>query len=267
MITVFLYTLRESLARRMGLALLALCVLVPILYVTTVSFEPSPAGQMISMGRMKVPAEAWVRFEWNGHLRMAQNLWTMLALFVAAPLLSSYLEKGWADLLLTKAVPRWRFLIARMAGTVFIFALIIYGMYGTIALYFSQRTGISAAGFLKALGLAVASFLCIVSLMALVGVFQPNAALLVIVGFLQITVSQLLLSNRKAIAETFDVAWLKPALDALHAVLPRTQEMSDIAADVFTRQPVESWAPLWWSLGLAVAYIGLACYAVHRKAI
>jgi hypothetical protein len=266
MLTVFLYTLRESLVRRMGIVLLALCVVVPVLYMSTVTFEDTGSGMLIVMGRMRIPVESWVRFEWNGHLRMVRSLWLMLALFLAAPLLSSYLEKGWADLLLTKAVPRWQFLLGRLLGTIFIFATVVYVMYGSTALFFSSRTGISAASFLKALGFSVLIFFCIVTMMALVGIAQPNPALLVIVGFLQITFSEFL-ANRKEIAEAFNFKWLKPTLDALHAVLPRTKELGDLSADVFARQPVESWAPLWWSVGLTTLYLALACWALHRKNI
>jgi hypothetical protein len=241
----------------------------PAFYVHSLEVEREADGRvMVVAGRGKVPADMYVRVNWNAQLAgLAQNLWTYLAIFIAAPLLSSYLEKGWADLLLTKAVPRWQVLLGRMAGSAFVFAVVLFFMHVITALYFGWRTGISPVPFLKAIGIVWFAFVCLVSLMALVGVSQPSVALLVMVGFLQIFLSRGLLAGRKEMVEFFKVKWLEPVLDFMHAVLPRTKELGDIAADLLNRQPVESWSPLWWSAGLVMIYTMLACYLLHRKAI
>lgn len=266
MFTVFLHTLRESLGRRMGLVMAATAVLIPGFMIYSMQFDSGPAGVVISVGREKVPAELFTKLNWNIQLSFAQNLWTFIGIFAAAPLLSSFLEKGWADLLLTKGVARWQFLVARMAACVFLFAAMLFMIAAVPALYVSMRTGISARPMLLALGMTIFSFLCLVTLMALVSVAQPNVTLLVIVGFVHITLATALV-NRKEIVKFFNRPWLEPPLDLMYTILPRTKELGNIAGDLLNRQAPASWAPFWWSVALAVSFSVLACYVLNRKAM
>ncbi len=265
--TVFYYTLRESLARRMGVVFLGLCVVIPTFYIWNLQLETGSDGKiMAGLGRTTAPLEIFIRMNWNAQFVMANQTWCLLALFLAAPLLSSYLEKGWADLLLTKKVPRWQLLIERLAATTFIFVLMLFLIHGIPAIYLWARAGVDPARFFAAFGILAFSFLTIAVMMALVAVPQPNVALLVMVGFLQIAFSRLL-ADREQIIKLFDLPWLKPPLDLLYTILPRTKEVADIALDVLNRQTPASWAPLWWSIALTIAYTVLACYTLHRKAI
>ena len=264
--TVFFYALRESVSRRMGVVMIILSLLVPTYYMWSLRFVEDSGNSFIVIGEMKVPAAQYVKSSLNLQFIQAREMWTLLVLFLAAPLLSSYLEKGWVDLLLTKRVPRWQFLLGRMAACLFFFLLVLFVMQGVPALYIGARVGISAAPFFGALALVAFSFLCITSLLALTSMAVPNTAMLVIVGFVQINFSRLL-AEREAIVRISGMNWLKPPMDFLHAILPRTKEIGDIAADVLNNQPVGSWAPFWWSAALVVIYTGVACIAFHRKPI
>jgi len=90
--------------------------------------------------------------------------------------------------------------------------------------------------------------------------------MLVIAGFAQINFSRLL-ADREAIIRISGMHWLKMPMDFLHAVLPRTKEVGDIASDVLNHQTVGSWEPFWWSATLIATYTVLAIYALHRKSI
>ena len=267
MLTAFLYTLRESLARRMGLVMIVVSFLIPAFYMYSLKVDQTSDGTyMVSMGTQKVPAAMFVKFSWFAQMNFAQTLWIFIAIFVAGALLSSYLEKGWADLLLTKGVPRWQFLLARVLGCVTLFALMMFVMIGVPGLYVGSRTGISAAPLMAAAGLLVLNFFGLVALMTLISIPVPTAALLIMVGFLQIFFSNLLV-NRKELVEFLGKPWLGPPLDFLYTILPRTKEVNNLVADVLNKQEVASWAPLWWSLGLALLYLAIAAYALHRKPI
>ena len=157
-------------------------------------------------------------------------------------------------------------MLARIAGCFTLFLLMLFMMCAVPALYLWARTGISAEGFLLALLLVAFNFLCLLALMAMVSVPTPNVALLVMVGFLQIAFSNVLI-NRKEILEFFNRPWLEPVFNFVHGVLPRTKEVSNMAAELMNNQTVASWSPLYWSAALAVAYLVVACYSLHRKAI
>lgn len=267
MFTAFIYTLRESLARRMGLVMLALSLIIPSFLIYGMGVEQGPNNEtFITAGRDRVPAAMFAKFNWNLHLGAAQSLWMWIAIFTAGSLLSSYLQRGWADLLLTKGVARWQFLVARMAGCLTLYLMMVFLISGAPALYLSWRAGISAKPLLLALAVLGFNFLCLLSVMALVSVAQPNVALLVIVGFMQINFSNILV-NRKEIAHFFSRPWLEPPMTFVYNLLPRTKEVNNIATDLLNQQAINSWGPFWWSAALALAFTVLACYAFHRKAI
>lgn len=265
--TVFLYTLRESLSRRMGIVMLFLSVIIPAYYIYSLILERAPDGTwLVYAGQQRVTADVFTRFNWNTQLGFAQGLWTYVGIFVAASLLSSYLEKGWADMLFTKGVSRWKFLLGRIAGSLALFVFMIFMVTALPALYISFRTGISAKLLLLALGTLIFSFFCTLTLMAMVSVATPNVAMLVIVAFMQLTFSTVLV-NRAEVVEFFNRKWLLPVLDFIHAALPRSKEVANIGVDLLNRQPVESWSAFYWSAGLAVAYLLIAAYSLHRKPI
>ncbi len=263
--TVFFYTLRESLSRRMGLVMVVLSGIVPSLLLYWLSLEKTPEGGfLVVVASQKMSVERFAGVMWSALLNFAQNLGTFIALFVTAALLVSYLERGWADMLLTKGVSRWRFLLARMAACLALFATMAFMVGAVPGLYLWARTGVSIRNFLLALGLVALNFLFLLSLLVLVSMAQPNVPVLVLTGFLQITFSAVL-ASRKGIVEFFNRPWLGPPLDFLYTILPRTREVNDLANDVLRAHATANWSPLWWSIGLAVVYTALACYALHRK--
>lgn len=262
--TVFFYTLRESLSRRMGLVMLVISVLVPLGLLYSLSIEKTAAGTYLVGTVHKVPAETSFKMVSNALVGMAQSLWILVAIFVAGPLLCSYLEKGWADMLLTKGVARWKFLVGRVLGCVFLYGLMLLLVNGLPALYFWVRTGVPVQSFLLSTGLLLFNFLCLVSLMVLVSVALPNPALLILTAFLQMGFSSVLVS-RKEIVEFLGKPWLGPPLEFAYTILPRTKEVNNLSLNILAGQAVTSWSPFWWSAALAVVFTAIACVTLHRK--
>jgi len=262
--TVFYYTLRESLSRRMGLVMIAISMILPVALLYSLSFEKAADGSYLVGARHKAPAEAAFKMIAAAQVGMAQSLWILVAIFVSGALLSSYLEKGWADMLLTKGVARWKFLLGRMAGCIALYGFMLFMINGVPALYFWARTGVSPKDLLLSTALLLFNFACLLSLMALVCMVLPNASLLILIGFLQMGFSNLLV-NRKEIVEFLGKPWLGPPLDFAYTILPRTKEVNNFALGILAQQPIASWGPFWWSAGLAVAFTAIACFSLHRK--
>lgn len=150
MITIFWEALRESIYRRMSLALLLVGLLIIVLTFTTVSFR-TENGQLIAhRGTMSLAAKAFAQDQLQNFLQLSVSLWVFLGISAVAPLLSSYLDKGHIELLLSKGIPRWKIFFGRSAAAFCIFTICIAMINGVPALYFWIRTGYSGAKFMTA---------------------------------------------------------------------------------------------------------------------
>lgn len=265
--TIFYYTLREVLYRRMGVVLLVISVLTPsiFIYFWIVSFERLPNGQMIIHGgRMDIPVATFVQGSLSGMLEFSNIFWMFIGIFAAAPLMTSFLEKGWVDLLLSKGVSRWQILLGRYISGVAVFALAMLLMNGSVALYAWARTGISPWRFLAALGITTFSFAVVLALMTLVGVSQPNTALLVMAGFVEVMFSRFL-ATREMLYAVITRQWIKDSLDWSYRLLPKHAGLQKLAVDCFMNRSIESWYAAWSSGVFLVVMLALACWLLHRK--
>lgn len=265
--TILYYTLREVLYRRMGVVFLVISILMPSLFIYfwIVSFERLPNGQMvIHGGRMDIPVATFVEGSLSGMLEFSNIFWIFIAIFAAAPLMTSFLEKGWVDLLLSKGMARWKILLGRYISGLAMFMLAMLLMNGSVALYAWARTGISPWRFFAALGITSFSFAVVLALMTLTGVSQPNAALLVMVGFVEVMFSRFL-ATREVLYPVITRPWIKDFLDWSYRLMPKHSGLQKLAVDCFMHRSIESWYAAWSSGVFLVVMLALACWLLHRK--
>ena len=266
--TVFLHTLRESLLRRIGAVYIGVGFVVFLIYVSSNRFLTQPDGSIVvQTGRHFIPAETFFRNNLEALLMFAAGLWLFLGLFAAAPLLSSFLEPGWAELLFSKGIARWKILLARCAGAtvIFLFALLWFPI--APALYVAARTGISPAPFLVGLLYVVYSFLAVLALLALVAAAQPNTGLLVIVGFAQLFLSRVLAQRDFQIYDSITSDWARWLIEWGYRILPKTSELHQLALNYFRFGARVDWWPVWSTAVFSVAAMALASWLLHRRNI
>ena len=265
--TVILHTLREAVFRRMGLVLLIISLLLPALYVWGFRFETQADGSvMVRSGPRVLPAEVFVPYDLKRQLEQANVLWLVLGIFATAPLLTSYLEKGWAELLLSRGVPRWKMLLARYLGAWLLFCISLLLAYGLPAMYLWAGTGYRPGRFFLGLALTALNFGAVLAMMAPVGVAQSNPALLIIAGFIQVTVSRVLV-DRESVYALLNLRWPRPLMDAAYRILPKTWELGRMASGIVDARPVESWWPFWTTVVFGALMLALAAELLHRKSI
>ncbi|MCH8348011.1 MAG: hypothetical protein IH901_05915, partial [Proteobacteria bacterium] len=180
--------------QRMGLVLLAISVLVPTGLLYLIRFQARDDGTVMAYlfsNRVGTAAE-FVPSALSGLLQMTVGLWLFMGIFAIAPLLTTYLEKGWADLLLSKGVARWQVLLGRYGGGLALFAATLLILDGAPAIYFWARTGIAPGRFFLGVAMLGLSFASVLALMALTAMVQASPSILIIVGFMQVILSSLL---------------------------------------------------------------------------
>lgn len=263
---VVLHTVRESIHRRMGLALMTISIAVALIYLLFTGFSTGPDGAQIArMGRFtyEKPAEL-LRDTYQMLIQVNASLWIFLGIFAVAPSLATYLEKGWVDLTLAKGVSRWQMLAGRYLGSLAIYVLSIFLLAGIPALYFWMRTGIAPGRFLAALGILVFNFAVLLATIALVNVMIPNAGLAIMTGFVQVMITQFL-GAREMLYRVIEAQWARFTLDWMYRILPKHTEMTQTATRYFATGEIKDWWPLWSSAVFAACALALALWLMHRK--
>lgn len=261
----FLHTLREAFQRRMSLALLLVCVITAIVYVMQFRFAAGADGQITVLTAMgPISAEAFIKFNMPGQLNFTGVWWLILGALAAVPLVTSFHETGWVELLVSKRVARWQLLLGRYLAAFAQFAVALLLVCGVPALHVWMGTGISTWPFLKGVGLILFGYACTLALSTLAAVLQPNVGLVSVLTFAQLGLSPLL-------AERHDQFKELPAMQGLTSflywVLPKNNELMRMSIDVFYSNPVESWAPLWSSAIFLVVALAAACLIFQRKSL
>jgi ABC-type transport system involved in multi-copper enzyme maturation permease subunit len=272
MLTIIRQTLREAMNRRMGIVLLVVAAVTCGIYLYNIRFEPSPLGdgeRWVRQGPNLVQPGGFVMFNYPSQLNFSGIWFLVLGVVAAAPLLTSFQEKGWSDLLLTKAVPRWQMLLGRYLGGVTLYAVALVFFHVIPALHVWRGAGYPPWQFLKAVALILLSFAGLLALMTLITVLQPNPhpGYAIIAAFAQIALSRQLadMADLRTTYTSFET--IEPLFQAVHFLLPRNTELLWIGIDLVHSIPVKSWAPLWATLAFVAIAMGLSCWIFQRRSL
>lgn len=264
--TVFKHTIKESIHRRMALVLLTVSLCFTVVMIWVARFGPGPKGSVIisNLGRAPQDAVTYVLDRYTMMMSLTSGLLFFIAMFAIAPLLTTYLEKGAAELLFAKGVARWHIFLGRVFGAygVFLAAMLVFNLIP--AAYFWVRAGIVPRYFLGGIGLLCVSFLGMLCLMALVSMFQNGVATIVTVGFLDLIISSVFLS-RKAWYQLLPYDFMRTSMDVGYQVLPKHEELSRMATRFVVMGNVDSWTPLWTTLAFCAAALIVAGWRMSRK--
>jgi ABC-type transport system involved in multi-copper enzyme maturation permease subunit len=266
MLTVIRQTIAESIHRRMAMVLLTAATLTFLILVYVSRFTPGPEGTVsISvLGQEARNAVPFVLDRYQLLVALSGGLMFFLAMFAIAPLLTTYTEKGAAELVFAKGVARWQVFLGRVIGAYAVFLAAMVLMNALPALYYWGRAGIVPRYFLSAIGVLCVSFLGMLCLMALASTFQSGVASVVTIGFLDLALSSALLS-RAAWYQELPYDFLRRGLDAAYQVLPKHEELLRMAQGLLDTGHVRAWRPLWTTLAFCAVSLVWAGRRMSRR--
>jgi ABC-type transport system involved in multi-copper enzyme maturation permease subunit len=266
MITIIWYTLKETIHRRMGVVILVLSLLSPGFFLWKANFTTAANGKVVvSLGRMQLPVDAFAQGIGLSLMSLSGQLWTWIGIFAAAPLLTSYLEKGWAEMQFAKGIPRWQFLLGRYIASVLLFAGSLFCVAGLPMLYFQVRGGISAKSYLIALLFLVFSFAALAAFMALISIQQALPAVPTLAAFLMMIIAAILAERENTFYRIIESKWPKVLMDWAYRILPKTLELTRAANTYWRSGTVEAWWPVWSTGLFVIGCLGLSMWLLHRK--
>lgn len=179
----------------------------------------------------------------------------LLALFATGGLVSSMMDRGQVDLLLSKPLSRSRILGGRLLGVGIVTATLTIYLMGMVWLVMALKTGIWNPRFLLAIGVVFAMFAVMYAIVTLMSVWSGSTPLALVA-----TLGVLFVSLMVAIPGLPDKLQSpgRDVVEGLHAALPRFADVgARIVPDLARGVPVDGWGHLWASLGFgAVVYVG-----------
>ena len=187
----------------------------------------------------------------------------LLGLFATASLLPGLLERGRADLLLSKPVGRVRLLTGHVLGVLLVVTVLAIYLLGMVWLVMSLKSGIWNFQFLLAIGVVVVMFGVMYSVITLIGATAQSTPLALIVAYGLIFAS-LILMGKDEIAPQIRPPW-RQVFVALYHVFPNVGEVTALVAQLAGMDGVASWYPLVSSLAFGAVVFLAAGYLFHRR--
>lgn len=265
MFTALLHTIREAFQRRMSLVLLAVSVMAAGYYVMLFRFEKAADGSVLVQTAVGlISLQEFLSFNLPGQLNHIGTFWLLLGSLSAVPLLTSFQEKGWVELLVSKGVARWELLLGRYVAAFLQFAATLVLVCGVPAMHVWLGAGVSTWPFVKGAALILTGYAATLALATLLAVIQPKLGLVSVLVFAQVFLSPLLTDRKDHFRE---MPALEKVADYFYALLPRNDELRRMSIDLFYNNPVDSWTPLWATLVVLVVTLGLACLLFQRKSL
>ncbi|MEP7234135.1 MAG: ABC transporter permease subunit [Ignavibacteriota bacterium] len=189
-----------------------------------------------------------------------------VGVFATTGFVTSQMEKGTIDLLLSKPVPRWLYILGRYIGSVsIIFLQVIWfvtGMWCVVSL----SLGSWHIAFLSSIFFITLGFAGIYSVVVLISVLSRSSALSIVIGIGMYFIS-LLISAAKGVEKlvsTESKSTLSYIADILYYVFPQTTDMSGNMKNAILGTPIE-WMPVLLIVALTTVYLSLSIFAFNKK--
>ena len=189
-----------------------------------------------------------------------------VGIFATSGLINSQMEKGAIDLLLSKPVPRWIYILGRYAGGVLIIALeaswFILGMWVVV----STATGMWNISFLLCAFFITLGFAGIFSIVVLVAVLSRSSALSIIIGIGLFFINGLISLGHgiETMVATNGKSWLTMIANILYYIFPSSTDMGSNMGNLLMGKSI-SWEPVFLTIALSGVYLYLAMYAFSKK--
>jgi ABC-type transport system involved in multi-copper enzyme maturation permease subunit len=266
-VTLVWQTMRESMSRRMGRVLMTLAVLSPLFFLWKLRVTTQPDGKMLAaIGEGPQHGAAnFTNTMLDSLASMGNMLWMFLGVFATSSLLTSYLEKGWAEMIFSKGLNRWQVLLARYTGSLALFAVTLFLLAGVPALYIGWRTGVPVGRYFVTLAIFTFSFACLLSLMSVSALGQPVAAVPVMVAFLVLTLAPSLALREELFYRYYDPPWFRFTIDWIYRLLPKITELQRASLNYWRRGEIAEWWPFWSSGLFLLVMLALAIFLLNRK--
>jgi len=239
---IFLFTMKEAVRKGTLIAYFVIGTIIIAIFALGIGLSPEDSSVITFFGA-KMPARG-IQDENVVDLLLLQLYSSasggimLLGLFGTAGLIPSFLEKGTAELFLSKPVSRMNVFIARFVGALAGITLNI--VYFTIGMWlvFGIKLGVWHWGFLASSLLTSYIFACFFSVAVIAGIVTQSTGVAIILGFSFSILSGMLETREALLFKVWDNAIYHRTLDLLYYVTPQLDAMSKSAGTIIGKYPI-----------------------------
>ncbi len=259
-------TLRESLNRRGGMILLGTAAVLAPFFAFSERYAMEEGRQVVyALGNPKpMDALVWSVSTLVWEVQILAVVALLVTIFVVAGLLTSPHECGYIELLLSKPLSRAKLLLGRYCGVLALALLPVALMALLPFAVYRWHVAFPVSPFFRGLALLALLYACVIAVMQLIAVLQPNTGLLVLSTFGLYFLSGVLHSRHLTLIAVSDTLPNRFA-DSLYYLFPKFSEMSDLAPNLVITTPVESWMPVWSTALFSAACLAVAVVLFSRR--
>lgn len=267
LLTSLKYTIAETIAKKSFIAFLVTILAgLGILGLIVAFLElPIPIDQM---GMVPETLYRQVTLEIQvASLGILTSIAILFSIFVSGGILPSALEKGTAELLLSKPVKRRDFYLGRITGAFGVVAFNLLILVAGVFLITSLKFGIWNFGFLMVYPMVLLAFLGLYAIIAIMGVVTRSSIAGMLLAYLIFVLISPLLAIRGELYSLLPGSgWLHTVLDVLYYIFPKTQELLISGTSGFVLgEPVDLLSPILTTLAFIVVINGAAIAIFEKK--
>jgi ABC-type transport system involved in multi-copper enzyme maturation permease subunit len=271
-LTLALFTIRELIAKITLIILAAISTLVLVVVLLAVSTTTTSDGVSLSLfGNPVTPpvaADQLTDIVSQMQAGLAGGLFAGIALFgvlATATAIPDMLEKGVADVYLSKPLRRWELLLGRCLGaTGAILANTVY-FIGGLWLILGVKAGVWNVAFLLSAFSMTLLFASLYAIVAFFAVWSRNGVVSIIAAFLYLmVVGSVLFHRQHGVYLISENQVFRTSIDALYYIFPQLSALQDAIAQQILRRDVD-WVPFAQSAASGGAIYAAAAWMLERK--
>lgn len=188
----------------------------------------------------------------------------VLMVFGAAGLVPAFLNKGRAELAISKPIDRFRLISMKFISSFAIMCMILTLVSTVIWGILSYRLGDTSWYFFIGLLYACLQFLMVYAIVFIIGV-ASHSTVAAIMGYFIIRVTTDLLAAREAIYQFLGESVWKTIFDTLYHVLPKIGEMSQNYGPLMRGDGFNKTYPIYSTLGISIVLFLAALLIFKRR--
>jgi ABC-type transport system involved in multi-copper enzyme maturation permease subunit len=268
MFASYWYSLGEALSRRVAYVVIGLALLVAVIFNWLVHIHTGQNGALaiVIASQRGMPPALGVPVVIESELRATGQLWLLLVIFAAVPLLTATLEKGWLELTFSKGTSRWMIFLGRFLGGVTLYGVAFLVATFPLAARLWWATGIATWQVAVVLLIQSFSFAALLSVAALVALPQKGVSLPIVASVGLWLLSAPLADRRTIYYRLFTSHVAREIIDWAYRILPKTSELEGVSVSLIQSGRLELWWWPLWSTGLfTLAVLGLSLWLLERK--
>jgi ABC-type transport system involved in multi-copper enzyme maturation permease subunit len=236
MLAIIKNTFREALAKKIFIGYYIFYAIVIIIMLFAVNLDAVEG--VMSFADVKET----IKSVETGFLSLSFSLILFFSLISASSFITSMVDKGTIDMLISKPISRFQILLSKYIGAILFVGASIVFLIGSIWLILSAKSGYWDPAFLFSIIALTAAFAVMYSISIFIGLTTQSSIISILVNFFLIFVFCPILSAREQIIFTFvknDA--VKFIFNFFYYILPKPGEIKDVTNAIIAGENIPFW--------------------------